>query len=69
MLWQISGDQQEAARGAELLILGTLLQHYCAEEDENRYTDALEVNMTARSFVFVAHIMNRHASMVPHVCC
>lgn len=63
MLWQISGDQHEAARGAELLILGTLLQHYCAEGDDekNRYTDALEVNITSSHFVIVADIKDRLA--------
>ncbi|KAF8162945.1 DNA polymerase phi-domain-containing protein [Crassisporium funariophilum] len=42
-LRKISGEQQETARGGELLILGTLLSHYCAGDDEeNEDPDALE---------------------------
>ncbi|KAJ3512520.1 hypothetical protein NLJ89_g3472 [Agrocybe chaxingu] len=33
-LGKISGDQQEAAKGAQLLLLGTLLQQYCEGDDE-----------------------------------
>lgn len=54
-LRKIPGDQQEAARGAELLILGTLLQHYCAEgDDENGYTDALETCIDGASRMLLA---------------
>jgi DNA polymerase phi len=38
------GDQQESAKGAELLLLGTVLQHYCAGDDEDSMdSGALEV--------------------------
>jgi len=39
------GDQQESAKGAELLLLGTVLQRYCAGDDEESMeSDALEVS-------------------------
>lgn len=38
------GDQQESAKGAELLLLGTVLQHYCAGDDEDSMdSETLEV--------------------------
>jgi len=40
------GDQQESAKGAELLLLGTVLQHYCAGDDEDSMdSEALEVRI------------------------
>jgi DNA polymerase phi len=38
------GDQQESAKGVELLLLGTVLQHYCAGDEDSMDSDALEVS-------------------------
>ena len=51
------GDQQESAKGAELLLLGTVVQHYCAGDDEDSMdSDALEVRnlfcICGRSLMF-----------------
>ncbi|KJA27489.1 hypothetical protein HYPSUDRAFT_35394 [Hypholoma sublateritium FD-334 SS-4] len=49
-LRKASGDQQESAKGAELLLLGTLLQQYCAgDDDEGIDPTALEVCSDAAS--------------------
>ena len=42
--WQVSGDKQEAAKGARLLLLATVLHQYCISgQDEEMHGDALEV--------------------------
>ncbi|CAA7265434.1 unnamed protein product [Cyclocybe aegerita] len=39
-LGKISGDLQESAKGAQLLLLGTLLQQYCEGDDEDNVDSA-----------------------------
>lgn len=41
---QVSSTQQEAAKGAELLLLGTLLQHYAEEHPDVVDTASLEAS-------------------------
>lgn len=43
-LKQVSGDQQETAKGAELLLIASVLQQYSTDNGETD-TDALEVRM------------------------
>jgi len=44
-LRKLKGDLQESAKGAELLLLGTVLQQYCAGDEEDSIDSAtLEVS-------------------------
>ncbi|KDQ59553.1 hypothetical protein JAAARDRAFT_127225 [Jaapia argillacea MUCL 33604] len=45
----VSGSQAEPAKGAELLLLSTLVHQYCADEDEKTDTEALEACIDAAS--------------------
>ncbi|KAF7363316.1 hypothetical protein MSAN_00987000 [Mycena sanguinolenta] len=49
----VSGAQQEAAKGAELLLLGTLLQHY-TEEQPDADTTTLEDCLDASTRMFLS---------------
>lgn len=40
---QVSGEQRDAARGAELLLSATLLHQYCIDDDDEADAEALEV--------------------------
>lgn len=44
---KISGEDHEPARGAELLLLATVLQRYCAADQEDVALDVLEVLQSA----------------------
>ena len=41
--WQISGEQREAAKGAELLLSAIILHQYCNDDDEEDDGDTLQV--------------------------
>ncbi|PPR04947.1 hypothetical protein CVT24_010405 [Panaeolus cyanescens] len=52
-LEKVTGSEQEAAKGAELLILGSILQQYCAADDEEHFDpDALETCVDGASRLF-----------------
>jgi DNA polymerase phi len=59
---QITGEQEDAAKGTELLLLATLLQQYCADESEEFDTDILKVMPfgLSRSFFLVLTITGLH---------
>ncbi len=40
---QISDEQREAAKGAELLVSATLLHHYCTDAEEEADAETLQV--------------------------
>jgi hypothetical protein len=45
-LSQVSGIQQEAAKGAELLLMATFLQQYCLDEHKDADRETLEVTFS-----------------------
>ncbi|CAL1703687.1 unnamed protein product [Somion occarium] len=51
-LSKITGEQQEAAKGAELLVSATLLHHYCATDDEDSDSEALQSCVDGASGMF-----------------
>ncbi|RDB24111.1 DNA polymerase V [Hypsizygus marmoreus] len=51
-LRSVSDEQQEAARGAELLLLATILQQYCTGEQEEVDTEALEACIDGATRMF-----------------
>ncbi|KAF9477373.1 hypothetical protein BDN70DRAFT_914180 [Pholiota conissans] len=54
-LRKILNDQQESAKGAELILLGTLLQRYCAsDDDDDADGDALGICIDAASRMHLA---------------
>lgn len=63
---QASNEHQESAKGAELLLLGTLLQQYCSGDDENVDNGALEVCLHCVYYAQYAHCHPRPASMLLH---
>lgn len=44
-IFQVTGDLQDAAKGAELLLTATIIQQYCQDEQEEADTDALDVRL------------------------
>ncbi|KAG6919948.1 hypothetical protein DXG01_013297 [Tephrocybe rancida] len=51
-LKNITDERQEAAKGAELLLLATILQQYCSEEGDEIDTEALEACIDGATRMF-----------------
>ncbi|TFK42972.1 DNA polymerase phi-domain-containing protein [Crucibulum laeve] len=51
-LQKVSSDRQEAAKGAELLLLATTLQQYCATNEDDLDLETLEVCIDGASRLF-----------------
>jgi len=60
--WQVSGEMQEAAKGARLLLLATVLHQYCSSgQDEEMHGDALEVGVSVRYInMFILRLAGMH---------
>ncbi|KAF8061577.1 DNA polymerase phi-domain-containing protein [Lyophyllum atratum] len=48
----VTDERQEAAKGAELLLLATVLQQYCTDEEEEVDTEALEATIDGATRMF-----------------
>ena len=67
--WQISGETQEAAKGARLLLLATVLHQYCfSGQDEEMYGGALEVRVFVRCIrMFILRLTGMHRRRYAYV--
>ena len=66
-LQAVSGDQQEIARGAELLLMAMVIQQYSSDE-ENSSTESLEVISSAVSAQSITeHLLGLCRSCQSHV--
>ncbi|KAG6831186.1 hypothetical protein H0H92_012326 [Tricholoma furcatifolium] len=51
-LKNVTGERQETAKGAELLLSATVLQQYCSDEDDELDTEALEASIDGATRMF-----------------
>jgi hypothetical protein len=68
-LKQVPADQEEIAKGTEMLLLGSVLHRYCAEEDHD---DAEVLEVRSVSDVFenfdVSFLLGLHRRHLSYVC-